>query len=94
MWNNERRLWCAVLYRQMRDIMSGTPLIRDSAIHYLTRRSRDLRIVCDFADFDMDSVIKAAKKLEGLGIKEGVVYLGDLMKEDEVDDDDDNSGST
>jgi len=74
--------------------MSGTPLIRDSAIHYLTRRSRDLRIVCDFVDFDMDSVIKAAKKLEGLGIKEGVVYLGDLMKEDEVDDDDDNSGST
>ena len=94
MWNNERRLWCAVLYRQLRDVMSGTPHIRDSAIHYLTRKSRDLRIVCEMAEFDMDSVIRAAKRLEGLGIKEGVLYLGDLMKEDEVDDDDRNSRSS
>jgi hypothetical protein len=67
--------------------MSGTPRVRDQAIHYLTTRSNDLQTVCDFADFNIDQVMKAAKKLEQLGIHEGVVYLRKLMKIDEVDDD-------
>ena len=92
MRESEKRLWGAVLYRQLRDIMSGVPHIRDSAIHYLTTESHDLNTVCDFAGFEMEKVIKAAKKLEELGIKEGVIYLYSLIKEaDEVDHDDDNT---
>lgn len=88
MSENEKRLWCAVLYRQLRDIMSGVPVVRDSAVHYLTVKSDDLKIVCDLAEFDMDRVIKAAKKLELLGTKEGIIYLCSLMDEaNEVDHD-------
>ena len=88
MRGSEKRLWSAVLYRQLRDIMSGTPHVRDSAVHYLTNRSNDLRTVCDFAEFEMEKVIKAAKKLEELGTKEGVIYLCSLMEEaNEVDHD-------
>lgn len=82
-------MWAAVLYRQLKDIMSTTPRIRDSAVHYLTNKSVDLQAVCDLAELDMGRVIQAAKTLEELDPAEGVVYLDSLIQDanDEVDHD-------
>ena len=82
-------MWAAVLYRQLKDIMSTTPTIRDSAVHYLTNKSVDLQAVCDLAELDMGRVIQAAKTLEELDPAEGVGYLESLIQDanDEVDHD-------
>ena len=61
-------------------MISEIPRIRGEATVYLTRRTKDLRIVCDFADVNIEKVIQAAEYLQEIPPQQGVVYLNKLMK--------------
>ena len=77
----ETRMWVAILHRCLRDMVSEIPRIRASATTYLTRRSKDLRIVCDFAGVSIEKVIRAAEFLEEIPPQQGVIFLERLMKD-------------
>lgn len=73
-------MWVAVLHRCLRDMVSEVPRIRGEATAYLTRRTKDLRIVCDHAGVNIEKVIQAAEYLQEIPPQQGVVYLNKLMK--------------
>lgn len=77
----EERLWVAVLHRTLRDIVSEIPRIRGEATAYLTRQTKDLRIVCDHAGVSIKKVIQAAEYLQEIPPQQGVIYLDKLMKD-------------
>jgi len=76
----EIRLWQAVVYQALRDTLSPNQRVRDAALSYLYRQTVDLNMVCDMAGVAPRKVIRAARYLEELGPREGVVYLGELFK--------------
>jgi len=86
----ERRLWQAVIYRALRDVLSDDPRVRDEALVFLRRQTSDLAMLCDLASVSAEKVISAARYLEGLGPLQGVVYLRKLIERtrDEVTSDD------
>ena len=61
-------------------MVSEVPRIRGEATAYLTRRTKDLRIVCDHAGVNIEKVIQAAEYLQEIPPQQGVVYLNKLMK--------------
>jgi hypothetical protein len=84
--NGEFRLWLAVLGRAFKDLDSKDWRIRDDAVAFLTRPSRDLHITCDLIGFDARAVIEAALHMEELGEAGRKVYLRGLLDE-EIDHD-------
>ena len=76
----EQRLWQAVLYQALRDTLSYDRRIRDDALAFLHHQTIDLNMVADMADVVPEKVINAARYLEELGPREGVVYLGKLFE--------------
>ena len=54
--------------------------MRDEALSFLHRQTVDLNMVADMASVIPEKVINAAKYLEELGPREGVVYLGQLFE--------------
>lgn len=77
----ERQVWVAILYRALRDMVSENPRIRDEATTYLTRKSTDLAIVCDHAEMEITKVIQAARHLQDLPPRQGIVYIQRLLQE-------------
>ena len=59
--------------------MSHNPRIRDEALAIFHRQTRDLIMLCDFSGVTAWKVTAAAKYLEDLGPREGVVYLSQLF---------------
>ena len=86
MGNNPHRLWLTVIYRALRDTLSEDRRIREEAIHWLTRSSRDLIMVCDLADINYRKVISAANYLKELPPRAGYVYLNKLLDDGGGDD--------
>ena len=82
----ETRLWQAVIYQALRDTLSYDRRVRDDALSFLHHQTKDLNMVCDMAGVIPRKVIDAAKYLEELGPREGVVYLSQLFEKtrDEV----------
>jgi len=76
----EERLWQAVIYQALRDTLSYDRRVRDDALAFLHRQTVDLNMVCDMASVIPRKVLDAAKYLEELGPREGVVYLGQLFQ--------------
>jgi hypothetical protein len=76
----ELRLWQAVVYQVLRDTLSYDQRVRDAALSYLHRQTVDFDMVCDMAGVAPRKVIRAARYLEELGPREGVVYLGQLFQ--------------
>lgn len=66
--------------------MSEDRRIREEAIHWLTRQSRDLIMVCDLADINYQKVISAANYLKELPPRAGYVYLNKLLDDEGADD--------
>ena len=79
----------AVIGQALRDTLSYDRRIRDEALTWLTAETRDLHFVCDISGLKVDKVIAAAKYLEELGPREGVVYLKRIFErtQDEVTND-------
>ena len=77
----EHRVWVAILYRALRDMVSENPRVRDEATTYLTRESKDLSIVCDHADIEITKIIQAARHLQDLPANQGIVYIEKLLNE-------------
>ena len=84
--NGEYRLWLAVLGRAFKDLDSNDWRIRDDAVAFLTRPSRDLHMTCDLIGFDARAVMEAALHMEELGEAGRKVYLRRLLDE-EIDHD-------
>ena len=74
----------AVIYQALRDILSHDTRLHDEALAVLHRQTRDLIMLCDLAGITARKVVAAAKYLEDLGPREGVVYLSQLFEEREV----------
>lgn len=73
-------MWQAVVYQALRDTLSYNRRVRDGALSFLHRQTVDLNMVCDMASVIPEKVIRAARYLEELGPREGVVYLGQLFQ--------------
>ena len=80
--SGEKKLWLAVVGRAFRDIHSDDQKIKEAALAYLTRPSRDLYMLCDLIGFNAHAVMEAARHMEDLGESELKVYLAGLLDED------------
>src|SRR5258708_5949937 len=59
----ERNLWASVLRVAVWDADGkGGKGYRDNAVEYLTRESGNLKLVCEFAGFPLDTALKAFRK--------------------------------
>ena len=73
-------MWQGVVYQALRDTLSYDQRVRDEALSFLHHQTVDLNMVCDMASVIPRKVLDAAKYLEELGPREGVVYLGQLFQ--------------